>query len=226
VVLATIVNGTTLSTSTVGNGGPLASGTLTKSGGTGTTPITFSAVTNSVAFNYLSGSNTASPWTWDGSTTFTVTSAIAYAGDVYQDTNTLKNFTVVTTINPGTSLNTTGNGAPSASGTLSWQSGNALSTKTITFSAVVGGNNAANSAQTAKQLCSNMNGGGVWRLPTQKELMQAYIDGSYFNLTQPSYAFCSATEVSGTTAWNVNLNGGTTTNFNKSTSSIQVRCVR
>ncbi len=226
VVLTSITNGTTLSTSTVGNGGPLASGTLTKSGGTGTTPITFSAVTNSVAFNYLSGTVTATPWTWDGSTTFTVTSATAYAGDVYQDTNTLKNFTVVTTINPGTSLNTTGNGPPSASGTLSWQSGNTGSTKTITFSAVVGGNNAANSDVTAKNLCANMNGGGVWRLPTQKELMQAYIDGSYFNLTQVSNYFWSATEYSSASAWYVSLYTGNTSFITKSTSNYQVRCVR
>ena len=41
--------------------------------------------------------------------------------------------------------------------------------------------------RTATQLCSDQ--GNSWRLPTQKELMQAYIDGSYWNLTQPSYTF-------------------------------------
>ena len=50
-----------------------------------------------------------------------------------------------------------------------------------------GANNIAVGGKTASQLCSERGSG--WRLPTQKELMLAYIDGSYWNLTQPSTPF-------------------------------------
>jgi hypothetical protein len=81
-------------------------------------------------------------------------------------------------------------------------------------------------SKTASQLCSERNGGGVWRLPSQKELMQAYIDGSFFNLTQPSNFFWSSTEASAAYAWYVSLYSGYAYNNTKSTSSYQVRCVR
>jgi hypothetical protein len=77
--------------------------------------------------------------------------------------------------------------------------------------------------KTAITLCSAMGNG--WRLPTQKELMQAYIDGSNFNLSQPATYFWSATEYSGTSAWLVNLSFGYTTN-NTKVIATQVRCVR
>jgi len=82
--------------------------------------------------------------------------------------------------------------------------------------------------KTASQLCSERGNG--WRLPTQKELLQAYTDGSFWNLTNPSYTFWSATRypyvgdeltyclaVSLSTAENVNQN---------KTASFYVRCVR
>jgi hypothetical protein len=77
--------------------------------------------------------------------------------------------------------------------------------------------------KTAITLCSTMGNG--WRLPAQKELMQAYIDGSDFNLSQPGNSFWSATESSSTFAWGVLLYSGTT-NFSTKTSTAQVRCVR
>jgi hypothetical protein len=77
--------------------------------------------------------------------------------------------------------------------------------------------------RTAVQLCADQGNG--WRLPTQKELMQAYIDGSYWNLTQPSNTFWSATESTSTDAWVVRLNSGITNTFNK-TDTYQLRCVR
>lgn len=77
--------------------------------------------------------------------------------------------------------------------------------------------------KTAIQLCSERGNG--WRLPTQKELMQAYIDGSYFNLTLPNYYFWSATEFSATNAWVTSLIHGATTSSTKSSSNF-VRCVR
>lgn len=84
-----------------------------------------------------------------------------------------------------------------------------------------GGTN--NTSRTASQLCSDRGDG--WRLPTQKELMQAYIDGSNFNLTQPASNFWSATQVSSTYAWYVNLSNGNTSN-NTMTNTYYVRCVR
>lgn len=86
-------------------------------------------------------------------------------------------------------------------------------------------NNIAAGNKTAIQLCSERNGGGVWRLPTQKELMQAYIDGSFFNLASPSALHWSATENSASGAWYVGLNVGATNGATKS-SAYQVRCVR
>ena len=84
-----------------------------------------------------------------------------------------------------------------------------------------GGNNAS---KTAIQLCSDRGNG--WRLPTQKELMQAYIDGSNFNLASPGAYHWSATEHSTTRAWRVHLSSGATSNATKSNSTFQVRCVR
>jgi len=77
--------------------------------------------------------------------------------------------------------------------------------------------------KTAKLLCSERGNG--WRLPTQKELMQVYIDGSFWNLTNPSNNFWSATENSATGAWAVALNTGYTSGPTKTT-SYYVRCVR
>ncbi len=89
----------------------------------------------------------------------------------------------------------------------------------------VGANNVAVGNKTAIQLCAEMNGGGVWRLPVQKELQQAYIDGSFFNLDGPAATFWSATEGSATVAWRVNLSTGGATSETK-TSLTSVRCVR
>ncbi len=72
-------------------------------------------------------------------------------------------------------------------------------------------------------------GDGNWRLPYQKELMQAYIDGSYGNLSSSSSNYWSSTTYSGNTqnAWFVGLYFGFTSNNTKTTnSSYRVRCVR
>lgn len=82
---------------------------------------------------------------------------------------------------------------------------------------------ANNSTRTAIQLCSDRGNG--WRLPVQKELMQAYIDGSFYNLIAPSASHWSATEVSVANAWNTYLSNGST-GFNPKTLAYQVRCVR
>ena len=70
-----------------------------------------------------------------------------------------------------------------------------------------------------------------WYLPSQKELMQAYLDGIY-NQTNATFVstadFWSSTEVSSPTsyAWNVNLNSGLTDGHDKSYPTRAVRCVR
>jgi len=174
-----------------------------------------------VTFSHASNST----WNWDGTLKFTVTAATAAVGDTY--TNNGQTFTVAYAIANATTLyaKPASSGLPAASGDLTKVTG--AGTNPIQFSAyTLYGSNVAVGSKTAKELCANMNGGGVWRLPTQKELMQAYIDGSFFNLTQPSYSFWSATEYSGTSAWYVNLYSGVTTSNSKSTNSYQVRCVR
>jgi len=104
--------------------------------------------------------------------------------------------------------------SPTTNTTFSWDASHA---NNIGITAPVAGN------RTAVQLCADQGNG--WRLPTQKELMQAYIDGSYWNLTQPSNNFWSATVYSATNAWYVALNNGYTDATYKSTAR-QLRCVR
>ena len=93
--------------------------------------------------------------------------------------------------------------------------------------------NSANVAvgnKTAITLCSSTGNG--WRLPTQKELMQAYIDGAYFNLTQTETnmgyygsGYWSVTKYSDTSAWKVGLNNGYQ-DPSAMTNNTLVRCVR
>jgi len=75
-----------------------------------------------------------------------------------------------------------------------------------------------------------------WYLPSQKELMQAYIDGIYnqAGIDEASAAafvtdnyYWSSSEVSNNSnnAWNVNLNNGNTNNNNKTNTNNGVRCV-
>ena len=84
-----------------------------------------------------------------------------------------------------------------------------------------------NNARTASQLCSDHAG---WSLPHQKQLMLAYIDGSYGNLEASGvvrFYWSATTRSEGTTyAWGTSLSrGGGTTNAKTSTAPY-VRCVR
>ena len=78
---------------------------------------------------------------------------------------------------------------------------------------------------------SKNDGGGAktdWYLPSQKELMQAYINGIYNQAdADPSY-FWSSTEISSdpTSAWYVNLDSGYTNGSVKTNDGNSVRCVR
>lgn len=71
-------------------------------------------------------------------------------------------------------------------------------------------------------------GDGSWRLPDQKELMQAYIDGSYANLTDTTNGFWASTTRSNDTqtAWTVHLNYGNTSRNDKTVLDYATRCVR
>jgi hypothetical protein len=84
-----------------------------------------------------------------------------------------------------------------------------------------------NNSKTAQQLCSGLGEG--WYLPHQKELLQAYIDGSYGNLEFPGTGayYWSATTMSGDTdsAWSVYLSGGNVYGNGKGQIN-RVRCVR
>jgi hypothetical protein len=85
---------------------------------------------------------------------------------------------------------------------------------------------ANNNSRTASQLCSDHSG---WFLPHQKQLMQAYIDGSYGNLEAASVlrVYWSATTNSNSTsvAWFVGLSNGYTYYYVKTSANL-VRCVR
>ncbi|MDD3498420.1 MAG: hypothetical protein PHH24_02860 [Candidatus Moranbacteria bacterium] len=69
-------------------------------------------------------------------------------------------------------------------------------------------------------------GDGNWILPHQKQLMQAYINGSWGNLPHAGYGFWSATTNSYATqnAWRVNLHVGLTNTSTKATVRAS-RCV-
>jgi|WetSurMetagenome_2_1015567.scaffolds.fasta_scaffold01475_2 hypothetical protein len=69
---------------------------------------------------------------------------------------------------------------------------------------------------------------GLWRMPTQKEMMQAYIDGSSANLNLQD-AYWTATTNGGNTlfAWRIDIGDGLSTSGVKiDGSSYKVRCVR
>ncbi len=74
--------------------------------------------------------------------------------------------------------------------------------------------------------CEDLGDGG-WRLPYQKELMQAYIDGSWGNLSHAGYTFWSATTLSSYTrlAWRVYLHNGNT-GYTTKINTYDARCVR
>jgi len=79
--------------------------------------------------------------------------------------------------------------------------------------------------KTSAQTGCEANAG--WSLPHQKQLMQAYIDGSYgfLDLGVPRYYWSATTNSNNTTyAWYTTLSLGTTYTFNK-TSTNSVRCV-
>lgn len=84
-----------------------------------------------------------------------------------------------------------------------------------------------NNTKTASGLCQEQ--GENWYLPHQKQLMQAYIDGSYGNLESIRVGrfFWSATTFSfnETNAWVVNLSGGYTNYSNKNYDYL-IRCVQ
>ena len=89
-----------------------------------------------------------------------------------------------------------------------------------------------NNSNTASQLCSTaLKDDGItiagWNLPHQKQLMQAYIDGSFGNLeTGAGRYYWSATTVSNAIAstWLINLSGGYSITTTKP-ASYYVRCV-
>ncbi|TSC94971.1 MAG: Uncharacterized protein Athens101410_690 [Parcubacteria group bacterium Athens1014_10] len=74
---------------------------------------------------------------------------------------------------------------------------------------------------------ANFGGYNDWYLPTQKELQQAYIDGSANNLLEPGRNFWSSSEKSldSNHAWYVGLGNGNT-NSNTKSLSYYIRCVR
>jgi hypothetical protein len=71
-------------------------------------------------------------------------------------------------------------------------------------------------------------GVGGWRLPHQKEFMQAYIDGSYMNLSDVNVNFWTSTTSSTNTeaAWVFNPATGNGGRFVKTIADYAVRCVR
>jgi hypothetical protein len=168
-------------------------------------------------------STNGSTWNWDGTLRFTVTAATAAAGDTY--TNNGQTFTVAYTIAGATTLyaKPASSALPAASGNLVRVTGSG--TDPIVFSSyTLYGSNVAVGGKSASELCSERGNG--WRLPSQKELMQVYIDGSYWNLTNPANYFWPRTEGSATNAWPVTLDNGFTVNYTKSANSVYVRCVR
>lgn len=81
-----------------------------------------------------------------------------------------------------------------------------------------------NVGRSAAELCSERGNG--WRLPTQKEFLQAFIDGSYFNLTNLSSSYWSATQAAlSVSVLSVRMDTGGV-GFSGSGNNNWVRCVR
>ena len=157
----------------------------------------------------------------------------SFGAPVTQTTNCTANVSW-TVRSPAVTGDDSGTGNTDPRTGLTWSKYLANSSGTATFVASGGSTwswdasaatNIAVGNKTAITLCSSMNGGGVWRTPGQKELMQAYIDGSFFNLSNPSNNFWSATQTSSTNAWLVSLGSGNTSN-NTFATLPSVRCVR
>ena len=87
------------------------------------------------------------------------------------------------------------------------------------------------SVDFCEALSLDANGDGTdetdWYLPSQKELMQAYIDGSANNIPNPARYYWSSTESNSnaTYAWYVLLSDGLTPSYAKSNLN-DARCVR
>jgi hypothetical protein len=120
---------------------------------------------------------------------------------------------------------------------LIWSQMLISSGSTITFSTTTssgwswdasGSANVAVGNKTAAQVCTSLGNG--WRLPAQKELMQAYIDGSKYNLMQDFSSgydqFWSSTIYSGYSSWNVSLKEGIASYSYGIGTGLGVRCVR
>jgi hypothetical protein len=83
--------------------------------------------------------------------------------------------------------------------------------------------NPINGVGNVSSTCSGFGNG--WRLPAQKELMQAYVDGAYYNLTNPTTSRYW-TSINGPTYWSsVNLSTGEV-GFGDWRLTYLVRCVR
>src|ERR1035437_959214 len=166
-VSSTIAGGTTLITSSTGT--PLVSGILTKTGGTGDAFITFTSATpaTGVEVFLITGNSAAivASKTNDAlntligvdfissiqNYTFTVTAANATVGSIYS--NNSQTFTVISSISGGTTLKTTGTGAPLVSGILNLVSGSGDAT--ITYSAFTTTANIITIINTAEGSTSN-----------------------------------------------------------------------
>jgi hypothetical protein len=128
----------------------------------------------------------------------------------------------------------TGRGAQDPRTGLIWSKCLKNNAGTIQFNASTGSgwswdatgtNNVAVGNLTAAQICFSMGNG--WRFPTQKELMQAYIDGAYWNLSMSSSPqYWSATEYNSTYAFWSALYDGAVAYATKITASPFLRCVR
>ena len=157
-------------------------------------------------------------FTWDVATPFTVTAANATVGAVYS--NNGQQFTVLATIAAATTLYTSATGEATATGTLTKVSG--TGDATITFSSVRQ-NNLQVGSKTATQLCTERGNG--WRLPTEVEFMQAYIDGAYYNLIAAATTNHTKTEAAATTVFQQTISNGSISAYFK-WAEAYIRCVR
>ncbi len=136
-----------------------------------------------------------------------------YSGGVKQDSRTGLWWSDIMAINGGGTASTTSNVF-----TLTGVAGVGDGTRPTGGNAI-GFCNALNAA--------NFGGHNDWYLPTQKQLQQAYIDGSANNLPNPGNTFWSSTEHYNSTAnaWYVVLGTGNTY-YSTKTTKYYIRCVR
>lgn len=179
-----------------------------------------------VGKTYYAGNRTAKTGTYQVATSCPTQTNY----DSYTDSTTTTNCSL-TWVTPSSSV--TGDDKQDPRTGLVWSKPLKNNSGTIGFDAsspstwswtAAGTNNVAVGNKTAIQLCSSLGNG--WYLPSEKDYMQGYIDGMYYNLTGLlDSVYWGSTSGTGATAAGIGTYGGSV-GFADNSTAFYVLCVR